>query len=313
MFDSSQFSYSIYGLGVKSFVRLPDLVESVVAEDVTINPYNGIDSSMLRSMADVRTFERPGLRSTVSAEGVVLELDKVGTFLIRNGSEVLVDPEPGVPDDDLQPFLTGPVMAILLHQRGLLVLHSSAVMIDGVAVCFLGNKGYGKSTIASQLFARGHKLISDDLAPLFFENDGPVMFPGFPKIKLYEDSIHAVGSDPFDFPLVHRFIEKRSFRCVDNFFADPIKLGCVFVLADSDETATRKLSRRQAFFEVTRNSFLCRYLEALNGQNQHFAQCQMVVKTTPFFALDRPLRFDAVDEVCEVVVETAQTYSDRIV
>jgi len=36
-------------------------------------------------------------------------------------------------------------------------------VVNGNAVVFLGNKGYGKSTMAATLYARGHSFLADDL------------------------------------------------------------------------------------------------------------------------------------------------------
>src|SRR6185369_1913510 len=116
------------------------------------------------------------------------------------------------------------VLSILFHQRGHLVLHASAVVIDNAAVVFLGAKGYGKSTLAAHLQVRGHQLISDDIVPVNFIEDRALTTPGYPRIKLFEDSIMAVGENPANLPLIHRFVEKRSFQCAENFSTKPILL-----------------------------------------------------------------------------------------
>src|SRR2546426_9378375 len=51
------------------------------------------------------------------------------------------------PRSTLFPYTTlfrslGPVLAVLLHQRGRLVLHASGVALDGCAVAFLGGSGW---------------------------------------------------------------------------------------------------------------------------------------------------------------------------
>lgn len=297
----SHYSYSVYGLGVRSFTPLPDLVEADRPGDVNVRLGSVLGSDAFNALRDVKVFKRPGLKSSVSPDGIALQLDRVGTFLIRNGSEVLVEPEQDVLEEDLQPFLTGPVMAILLHQRGLMVLHASSILMNGSAVAFMGNKGYGKSTLAASFCTRGYDLVSDDLVPVSFENDNALTVPGFPKIKLYEDSIESVGSDPEHFPLIHRFVEKRSFRCAGKFSTEPVKLACIFVLATDDGFGIRELGKVPAFLELTRHTFLNHYLEALNAQTQHFFQCQRLLNAVPVFELKRPHRFDEMADVIAAV------------
>jgi hypothetical protein len=53
-----------------------------------------------------------------------------------------------------------PLAALL---RGRELLHASAVCLDDRAVAFLGPSGAGKTTIATQLVARGARLLTDDV------------------------------------------------------------------------------------------------------------------------------------------------------
>jgi len=61
-------------------------------------------------------------------------------------------------------YLLGSAWGALCYQRDLLVLHASAVRVDGRAVAFCGRPGMGKSTLAAWLAESGHALVSDDLA-----------------------------------------------------------------------------------------------------------------------------------------------------
>jgi hypothetical protein len=56
-----------------------------------------------------------------------------------------------------------PLLAYRVVERGGVVLHSSAVVIDGRAHVFVGRSGAGKSTVARLALERGHAILSDDL------------------------------------------------------------------------------------------------------------------------------------------------------
>lgn len=300
-------TYRAYGINIESVVQLPELIKTESSPDVRMSFGKIIGSTMLQELtARGEIFERPGFRIVVTPAAVAVRWDRVGTFLIRGGSEVVIEPDPSVPDEDLQPFLTGPVLSVLLHQRGFLVLHASSVVIGDMAVAFLGNKGDGKSTLAAHLQVRGHRLIADDIVPVNLESDEPVVVAGFPRIKLYNDAIAAVGEDPSDFPVIHRFVEKRSFRYSDSVSEEPISLQGIYVLSDGEEVNLEELGHAEAFIEVTRHSFVNRYLKAFDDQSKHFQQCHRLIKQVPIRKLSRPRDFSAMNHVCKLVEDSVR-------
>jgi hypothetical protein len=300
--ETPLFCYWAYGLIIASEIPLADLLPSKRSKaDVHIRYAKLTEDLIAERMRASEVFDRSGRRVLVTENAFCIEWDKVGRILIQGGHEVLVDPEPGVPDDDLQPFLTGPVLAVLLHQQGNFVLHASAVAINGAAVLFLGSKGDGKSTLAAHLQVRGHQLISDDIVPVSFFDTEAVILPGFPRLKLYEDAIVAVGERPDRYPLIHRYVDKRSFRYSEEFPQGPLKLVGVYILTDSDRVRLEPMNPSSSFIEVTKHSFLNRFLAAMNSRQEHFKQCDQLVRSIPIANLSRPHHFEAMDEVCAVL------------
>ena len=59
--------------------------------------------------------------------------------------------------------VVGIVLGYLLHLRGVLCLHGSALAQAGTCIAVLGDSGAGKSTVAAALVKQGHRLLSDDL------------------------------------------------------------------------------------------------------------------------------------------------------
>jgi hypothetical protein len=298
----NKYSYWAYGINIESEVLLSDLMEAHAAPDVQIRLGEVLGSAAFKSLSEnAQVFERPGCRIFAAPEAMCITWEKVGTFLVHGGTEIIVEREPDVPLDDLQPLLTGPVMSVLLHQRGLFVLHASAVVIDGAAVAFLGAKGDGKSTLAAHLQVRGHRLIGDDILPVDLQNGGAVAVSGFPRIKLYNDSITAIGHEPANFPFIHRFVEKRSFQHSDSFSTDPIRLHSLYILCEGDKVSLEKLGPASTFIEITRHTYVNRYLKALGGEAEHFEHCRKLIQKLPVWKLNRPRDFAAMDEVCKML------------
>ncbi len=136
---------------------------------------------------------------------------------MSRGRDLVIEPAPGAEESELRLIMLGPALAVLLHQRGLLVLHASAAALtsDGShrAVAFMGDKGAGKSTTAAAMCARGHGLIADDLVAVDLSGAVPHVWPGFPHLKLWPEAAASTLDDratAASLARVHSQLEKRS-------------------------------------------------------------------------------------------------------
>lgn len=292
-------------MAIESSIPLPDLPETDFRGEVSIRLGHITGQAVNDLIGSRKIFENPGVRVRASKRAMYFEWDRLGKVLVRDGREVIVEPDKETLTEDLQPFLTGPVLAVLLHQRGYFVLHASAIEIGGGAAAFLGAKGRGKSTLAAYLKARGHRLISDDIVPVSFSGDAAWTTAGFPRIKLYDDSIKAIGEDPANFPSVHRFIEKRSYQFPEIFSARTIRLHGVYILDDGEAIDIERMKPIDAFIEVTKNTHLNRYLEATKAQTEYFIKCQKFIRGVPVFRLSRPHDLNRMDEIGLLLEEHA--------
>ncbi|NRB71513.1 MAG: hypothetical protein HRU51_06310 [Xanthomonadales bacterium] len=93
----------------------------------------------------------------------------------------------------------------MAHQ-GRLILHASAVSLKaGECFLFLGDSGYGKSTLAASLLAAGAIVLADDCVELSVHRGRVYARGAFPGLRLRDDSqrqalplqrelIHSMGS-----------------------------------------------------------------------------------------------------------------------
>jgi hypothetical protein len=124
----------------------------------------------------------------------LLTLRGTGRILVRNGEEILVDPEANA---DPSAVLSGPIQAVLWHQRGLLPLHASVVTVRGRAIALCGHSTAGKSTLAALLAQRGHTVIADDICVIDAPAGGAVsVLPGSARLRLWRDALEILGIDP---------------------------------------------------------------------------------------------------------------------
>ena len=157
--------YCAYGLRIESELSLPEMIPGVSlgagSADISIR------LGEVRPLPTRLDASGTGFRAT--AEEACHFLQKVGAFLVRHGREIVIDPAPGVEERLLRLSLLGPALALVLHQRGFLIVHASVVAQGDHAVAFLGKNGWGKSTIAAALHLKGYDLVTDDVAGLVVE------------------------------------------------------------------------------------------------------------------------------------------------
>lgn len=145
---------------------------------------------------------------TKGASEYLFALPGIGRILIRNGDEVLVDPEPGA---DPSTVLSGPLQAMLWHQRGLLPLHGSVVVVGRQAIALCGYSASGKSTLAAMLAERGHAVIADDVCVI--APDMTQVLAGSGRLRLWRDAIERLGVEPRALERAARDKEKYVLDC----------------------------------------------------------------------------------------------------
>lgn len=290
------FSYTAYGLSIHSTLPLPELVAEQGAADVFVR----LESlNNLPPQAVAEGYYSP------TAQEVYLFWAGVGAFLVRGGREILVDPAPGAGEQVLRLFITGPVLAVLVQQRGFLILHAGSVAVDGGVVAFVGPKGWGKSTMVAALHARGYPLVADDVTAVQVGTGRPVAVPSFPQLKLWPEAAACLGEDPETLPRLHPDLEKRARRAEGGLPPSPLPLKRIYVLgvlADGEKPRIEPLGPQQALVELVRHTFGSEVLLAV-GTSPHFFQCASVVKNVAICSLKRPWSLSELSGVVGLVEE----------
>jgi hypothetical protein len=271
-------SYAAYGLRVHSELPLPELAE---------HPDASVD--VVVRLGEAR--HEPGDHGDggeLPPRSQLFDIvwNGIGKSIVRGGREIVLEPGPGVDERTLRLYLLGALLPVVLYQRGFLVLHASAVELDGRAVAFLGESGCGKSTLAVALQACGHRLLSDDVVPVWVDAQEPWIRTGPPSFKLWPDSARALGIAFDQLPLVHPDMEKR--WCVGS---DPapqrtLQLDALYVLDYGRDPAIDVLDSSSSLLEVARHSFV-RFQDGVVEAGSHLRQSALLAGRVPAFRLRR--------------------------
>lgn len=292
------YQYTAYGLGIHSTLPLPELKASKTEADIVIR------QEKLQLESPQTDQENPSCWAI--NEDIYILWKGLGKCLMRNGEEIIIDSASEIELPILRLFLLGGALPIVLSQRGLLVLHASAVEIDGQAVAFLGAKGSGKSTMAAMLHRRGHNFITDDtLAVQVSQHQQPLVFPSFGRFKLWSDSVTALGQKPELLPKISSVVDKRHCSVTNNIVEQPIPLRCVYVLGQDPVLAIKPLSSSQSLLELIRHTYNTERFkkQVLQGTGiaQNFVNCTKIVQQVPIHSLLRPPSLDLLSEIAELL------------
>jgi hypothetical protein len=229
-------------------------------------------------------------------------IDGLGHFLIINGDRIIAEPEKNVSTEHLCPAILGSAMAILLQQRGLLVLHASCVAIDDQAIAFLGVSGAGKSTMASAFhYMHGYPLITDDLLAIDLRNGHPVVFPSLPLVKLFPDAAIALGHSPSAFPSPATYQPKLIQNITLSHLQERYPLRKLYLLGIGHHHRILPMSDSEALLSLIHHSRDPKALNTPTLQAQHFMHCSALAQTTPIGRLERPRALNELPKIINLV------------
>lgn len=293
--------YHAFGLQIASDFELAEVVGgSSQVEDVAF---------VREDVGGVPTVAE-GLRLEFSDDHALMGWPELGSFRISGGDRIAVEPFPGVEDGLLSLPLLGPVMSLLLHQRGLLVLHGSAVEVNGAGAVFLGDKTAGKSTTAAALVTTGHRLVTDDVVAVSFAEGRPVIPAAYPQLKLMRDAAARLTlAGAVDLPRPHVDFDKTRQRLAHGFTDAPTTPKALYILergAEGEPVAIEPLAGAQAFAAVMRFSYTVRFGHALlSGRTEaaHMAQCARLAAQVPVRRLTASRGLDRLGELTARIAE----------
>ncbi|MBW4516112.1 MAG: hypothetical protein KME11_12935 [Timaviella obliquedivisa GSE-PSE-MK23-08B] len=288
------FFYTAYGINICSDILLPELVVSANPQVDAIVQFGVLSSPLDHSSA--HSFQ-------MTPDGMYLFWQEIGTFLIRNGKEIIIDPLPEADESRLRLFILGAAMGVLLHQRGHFILHASAVAIHGAAVVFTGDKGWGKSTIAAALCQRGHRLLADDVVALTASDSEQQVIPAFPQLKLWLDAVTFLGNHPDDFPPLVPHLDKRDCRLTEEFINTVVPLQHIFVLGRGDKVEIQRMPPQEVLLYLMRNSYITRFGEELlkSDRATHFLKLTQLSQQVAIWRLLRPNNLSQLTETAEFI------------
>ena len=245
-----------------------------------------------------------GVLYQVNARQFLLNIDCVARYLVSDGCEILIEPFPDADFDTIKLFLVGPVFGALLHQRGVLLLHASAIVSRSGAVVFAGLSGAGKSTLACAFHRKGYPVLTDDLCAI--STGGSLLVaPGNPFLMLWADAIQGLefGLDRPALRPARPNIEKYVLPLRDGFATEAAPLHAVYILEPSNSllqgpTPIKGLAKIEA---LTRNTYRPRFVEQMSHEGNYLRQIAEVASRARVGRINWPRGSFQVDELTDLL------------
>jgi hypothetical protein len=308
-----QRSYRLYGVHLKRVVPLPG-PELVNSGKVGIELFNGSASlfSRARREAGMRPEEEDWFAHARLSDGSdYLRWSGLFEFLISaDGRRIACRELNGASPESFQTYLLGQVLSFALLKQGIEPLHSTAVVINGEAVAFLGDCGYGKSSLGAAFLQRGHRLLTDDLLVLKEDGDRFVAYPGPPRIKLFPNIARSLLGDRVNGTPMNNQTSKVVIPLGQNETVSPegvFPLKAIYVLTPprassrSPRITVRLLSPRRAFVELIKNTFNAVIVEPPRLERQ-FDLATRLAARVPVSSLSYPRNTDRISQVCQSIL-----------
>ena len=288
-------SYCVSGLSVDSEIVLPGLI-AIAADrgppDVTIRR-SPVPAALENASASGPTWQIAGKR-------FLLRIPAVARFLLNEGRDIAFEPESGADDGDIPIFILGTVFGILLHQREQIVLHASAVRVNGKAVLFCGSSGAGKSTLAAVLAQRGYPLITDDVCAITVTGTGaPMVHPDGRQLKLWAQAIEKLDLAASRGERIRNCLEKFYVEPGEA-FTEPLPLGAVYALREARPPYVPGIEQPNvvdAALLLRRNAYRPSLVSRKDQKANYFHAATTIANVAGIFLLIRPLDFKAMPEV----------------
>ncbi len=311
------FRQQAYGLRIVTDIPLPELaairvspVRSAVRatlggrfQRIRLNPRWYLRSRLPGGGTWLRCGKTPG--------GYVLSFANIADFIIdSSGSQVVCcNASNDVSLETIRHLLIDQVLALIVNLRGREALHATAVATRKGVCAFTGPAGSGKSTLAASFVLSGYPLVCDDCLALS-EGKAITALPGYPGLRLWDDSIRALGASSRNLKPVAHYTTKSRWQDHSrraDFCSTTRRLARIYLLerARSSKRAARVLIEDLAPGEALMGLVKAAYRLDITDRamlTRQFQFLSRVAARVPVKRLIVPNEFSALSDVRQAVL-----------
>ncbi len=299
--------YNTYNLTIQSELALPELGEPIDSIDGTA-PQVRITFADLPDKG-LEQGKQIGPFLWAAPNLLWLQVSQIATFQIRNGNEILIDPEPGIDDDSIRAFLYGSAFGALLHQRGYLVLHGNAIQVGNSCIVCVGPSGAGKSTLAAGFLRRGYRIFADDVVPV---DHLCRVFPGVPRIKLWPDTVQQLQIETDGLRQVRPNVKKFSLPLASMQESEPLPVRWIYLLEKGavDEVKITPVQGVKRYAPLYQNTYRPSFVNGMGLSSQHLQHCGKLAGEVRLAQVTRPNSEFVLEPLIDAILNDIEQYPE---
>jgi len=172
----------------------------------------------------------------------------------------------------------------------------------GETVALVGESGCGKSTLATAFLKSGYRVLADDVSVVsVVKESSPLVFPGYPQIKLCPDSAEQLHIGTANLPAIDPDKTKFRFPVADDYQPEPMVLTGIYILDTHkpDTFVAEPIRGSTRFDQLAIHTYRNQLLDDIKVSQRHFELCAALAGLVPMYAFKRPLDHFRITEMVE--------------
>lgn len=289
--------YTAFNLAFDSTIDLPGYNKSTPQKETAVSIIRKpVSASKQPHSASVNCFR--------TKNGITFSTPFGVHYALESGKVLIYSSLVSTPHTEIERTpLYGYVLAGILQQAGLTVLHGNTMCIGDKIIIIAGEKGSGKSTLSTQLIERGHRLLSDDISAIKTNDNKSFALPGLPVAKLWKESIARTRLPFYRMNNMYYGTEKQLCFLSDDQFCNERKEVDAIIILGRTENETRLFEVtdvREKLFRIISCQYFINYPHLLSAQQRAtlLSKLAVLTKSTKLYLFTRQRELNLLTDQC---------------
>ncbi len=263
--------YNFFDFIIRSRIELPELVKSSSTSALFSFSLSSTPPSNLKEPTWSHHWHLPNGEISISfaraGNNFHLRFPHLADFVFsKTDFQINCHRYTTTPHETVRHLLLDQVLPRIVSYLGRPVIHASGSVIDTYGILFLGQTGWGKSTLGAHFHQSGCALLTDDCILVERDKENVTGIPSYAGMRLLEDSLNALDIAPHAETCIQKVAHYSSKKRVIIKGKTPeppipITIRAVFVLNDpvteskKDKVAFSPLTGAFAAIELVKHCF----------------------------------------------------------